>query len=141
VIQAYFDTLRGIVLASPLVQVFSLQTDQRSTEIGFLRGDLTLIDGTRLHFREYIRQVEGEMPDRYMYAYQYQRADGTLIFRYDNSDHHPDLPNAPHHKHERDEACSCARSGGRHARDRGDDCDRVSVPLCPDVTWLEVPTR
>ena len=98
-IPAYFDAIRGTVLASPLVQVFSLQTDQRSTEIGFLRGDLTLIDGTRLHFREYVRYAESEAPDRFMYAYHYQRADGTMVFRYDNSDHFPDLANAPHHKH------------------------------------------
>jgi hypothetical protein len=33
------------------------------------------------------------------YTYHYQRADGTLVFRYDNAPHYPDLPSAPHHKH------------------------------------------
>ena len=34
------------------------------------------------------------------YIYHYQQADGTLIFRYDNAPHYPDLPGFPEHKHE-----------------------------------------
>jgi len=33
------------------------------------------------------------------YSYHYQRADGTLVFRYDNAPHYPDLPGFPEHKH------------------------------------------
>jgi hypothetical protein len=33
------------------------------------------------------------------YNYHYQRADGTLVFRYDNAPHYPDLPGFPEHKH------------------------------------------
>jgi hypothetical protein len=33
------------------------------------------------------------------YTYQYMQADGTLIFRYDDTDHFPNLSGAPHHKH------------------------------------------
>lgn len=33
------------------------------------------------------------------YTYQYMRADGTLIFRYDDTNHFPHLHTAPHHKH------------------------------------------
>ncbi|MFZ5909439.1 MAG: toxin-antitoxin system TumE family protein [Chloroflexota bacterium] len=36
---------------------------------------------------------------RYKYAYHYQRADETVIFRYDNTRHFSNLPTAPHHKH------------------------------------------
>lgn len=34
-----------------------------------------------------------------MYVYQYQKADGALVFRYDNTPHFPDLFSFPHHKH------------------------------------------
>ena len=27
------------------------------------------------------------------------KPDGSQVFRYDNTDHYPDLPTAPHHKH------------------------------------------
>jgi hypothetical protein len=33
------------------------------------------------------------------YRYHYQRADGTLVVRYDNAPHHPDLLGFPNHKH------------------------------------------
>jgi len=33
------------------------------------------------------------------YSYQYMDSNNNLIFRYDNSEHYPDLPNFPHHKH------------------------------------------
>jgi len=33
------------------------------------------------------------------YAYHYQRADGELVFRYDNVPHYPDIKTFPHHKH------------------------------------------
>ncbi len=40
--------------------------------------------------------------NRDMYSYQYMDASNSLIFRYDNTEHHRklNLPNYPHHKHE-----------------------------------------
>jgi hypothetical protein len=35
-----------------------------------------------------------------VYVYHYQRADGSLVFRYDNTAHYPELPHAPHHRHD-----------------------------------------
>jgi hypothetical protein len=40
------------------------------------------------------------------YNYHYQRADSTLVFRYDNAPHYPDLPGFPEHKHEGDDVFS-----------------------------------
>jgi hypothetical protein len=40
------------------------------------------------------------------YNYHYQRADNTLVFRYDNAPHYPDLPGFPEHKHEGDDVVS-----------------------------------
>ncbi len=37
--------------------------------------------------------------ERYKYAYHYQAADGSLIFRYDRTPHFPHLSNFPHRKH------------------------------------------
>ena len=33
------------------------------------------------------------------YNYHYQRADSTLVFRYDNAPHHPEVSTHPHHVH------------------------------------------
>jgi hypothetical protein len=40
------------------------------------------------------------------YNYHYQHADGTLIFRYDNAPHYPDLPGFPEHKHQGEQVLS-----------------------------------
>ena len=101
-IDDYFETLRAVIAASTIVRSSRLTFDRRSDEIGYVRGDLFLMDDSRLHFREFVRQIEGVPAERYSYAYQYQRADGTLILRYDDAPHFPNLPNAPHHKHSAD---------------------------------------
>jgi len=36
----------------------------------------------------------------YQYAYHYQRTDGALVFRYDDTPHFAGLSTFPHHKHE-----------------------------------------
>jgi len=60
----------------------------------------------RLRFPDHSRLqvVERLIVERYTitktrYAYHYQRADETAIFRYDNVPHHPELKTYPHHKH------------------------------------------
>jgi hypothetical protein len=97
VIDAYFASLLQIVAASPAVNSSSITLDQRSANIGLVRGEVYFLDGSVLHVREFVNTQSGV--DRYMYVFHYRRADGTQVFRYDNTDHYPDLPTAPHHKH------------------------------------------
>jgi hypothetical protein len=85
-------TLRG----SPFVNDFQTQHEDRG-EVWFLRVNVYFIDNSLLHFRELF--VEQENPFKETYTYHYQREDGTMIFRYDNAPHFPNLPTAPHHKH------------------------------------------
>jgi len=98
-IEEYFDTLRAIIDESLIIQSARVTYDKRSSHIGFVRGALYLLDGSQLHFREFIDTNAGI--ERYMYAYQYQQEDGKFVFRYDNTDHHRSLNLAthPHHKH------------------------------------------
>lgn len=88
------------VLASPIATgeatLTDLQIDQRSSLRGFITGRLEFNDGSELHFREFL-DVSRDEP-RLMYAYHYQGANKTLIFRYDNAAHRPKLPQ-PEHKH------------------------------------------
>ncbi len=64
---------------------------------GFLRGDVFFKDGSRLHFRKLV--TTDPRVQRVSYTYHYMRADETLLFRYDDSDHFPKLSTAPHHKY------------------------------------------
>jgi hypothetical protein len=74
----------------------SHQVDQRSALRGFIMGSLQFDDGATLEFREFVDVSQAE--PKIMYAYHYQDADHSLIFRYDNAAHRPTLPQ-PEHKH------------------------------------------
>jgi len=84
----------GVIAAS------QLSFDKRAPTLGFIRGALTMIDGSSLQFREFV-DVQHSI-ERATYAYQYMDTAKNLIFRYDNADHYRNLnlPNQPHHKHE-----------------------------------------
>ncbi len=99
-IEEYFQQLRDIIEAFLVVQSFNLTSDNRSSYRGFIRGNLNFADGSILYLREFV-DVKTTI-NRDMYSYQYMDASNSLIFRYDNTEHHRklNLPNYPHHKHE-----------------------------------------
>lgn len=92
----YLASIDQILRASPFVNDFQTQHEDRG-EVWFLRVNVYFIDNSLLHFRELF--VGQENPFKKTYTYHYQREDGTLVFRYDNAPHFPELPTAPHHKH------------------------------------------
>jgi len=100
-IQAYFQELSAWVDAAHGVVSRELLFDQRALNMGYVRGDIYFVDGSRLHVREYINAEFGI--ERLTYAYHYQRADSTFVFRYDNTAHFPTLENFPHHTHQHTE--------------------------------------
>jgi hypothetical protein len=96
-IEAYLQSLLDTIAASPIVRASNVTLDKRTLRAGLIRGDLYFADGSRLHFRELV-EVQAQVVRR-MYSYHYQDADAGLIFRYDDTPHHPDLSNFPNHKH------------------------------------------
>jgi hypothetical protein len=107
-IEDYFRQVETLIANAGIIHSSSVTYDKRSTSIGFIRGDIYFLDGSLLHLREFVNVEHGV--ERFMYAYHYQRPDGTLIFRYDNAPHFPALPTFPHHKHERSAADVSAAS-------------------------------
>lgn len=89
------DALHTVVATGEAV-LTSLQMDQRSAVRGFIAGSLQFHDGSLLSFREFVDVSQAE--PKLMYAYHYQAADGSFIFRYDNAAHRPALPQ-PAHRH------------------------------------------
>ena len=96
-IEAYLQNLLRIIANSPVTRTQNIRLDKRSSSTGFVRGEIYCIDDSELHFRELI-EVKNT-PIRIMYAYHYQGKDKKPIFRFDNTEHFPNLPNFPHHKH------------------------------------------
>ena len=96
-ISGYFRYVSEILARSRTIKSLDIHTEKRTTTEGFLRGDILFRNGSHLHFREL---VTTEPSVRLVsYTYQYMSSDESLIFRYDDSNHYPQLPTAPHHKH------------------------------------------
>lgn len=81
-------------LAANDIASFEIQVDPRSTLRGLVAGCLLFHNATELHFREFVDLTYIE--PRLMYVYHYQDSTGSLIFRYDNAEHRPKLPQAEH---------------------------------------------
>ena len=97
-IDAYFRSILAVLGASPVVQSHDVAFEKRGPSAGYVRGTVFFADESQLHFREFVNAQAGI--ERFTYVYHCQAADGSLIFRYDNTPHYPDLPNAPHHRHD-----------------------------------------
>ncbi len=96
-IEAYLQELFEIIENSSIARTPKLTLDKRSSTIGFIHGEIYCVDGSELHFRELVDMKKS--PIRVMYSYHYQGKNKKMIFRFDNAEHFPKLPNFPHHKH------------------------------------------
>ncbi|MFH0924237.1 MAG: DUF6516 family protein [bacterium] len=93
----YFKQIEKILSECPAIIMQEVTYDQRTSYLGFIKGILTFIDFSQLHFKEFI-DTSNPSFIRYKYGYHYQR-DQDMIFRYDNYIH-PGKPDLPiHHKH------------------------------------------
>ena len=97
-VEQYFERLQAQIDACLPIVSTSITYEKRDPMRGFVRGALMFVDGSTLHVREFVKV--GQIVERLTYAYHYMDADQRLIFRYDNTDHFPQLPTHPHHKHE-----------------------------------------
>jgi hypothetical protein len=101
-IEAYTQRLLDAVANLPIASTFNITLDKRTSHVGLIRGDVYFTNDSHLHFRELI-EVRGTIV-RKMYSYHYQDAKQALIFRYDDTPHHPGLDYFPYHKHDGSEA-------------------------------------
>ncbi|GAK51071.1 genome sequencing data, contig C329 [Candidatus Moduliflexus flocculans] len=99
-IDAYFRIIQELIASSHIVLLSNITYEQRGAFEGFIRGELTFVDGSLLHIREFV-DVERSI-EWLMYAYQYLNPSRQLVFRYDNTGHHKrlGLSTYPHHKHD-----------------------------------------
>ncbi len=70
-----------------------------TTAGGILQARLRFYDQSVLSVVEEIERAGFRDARRLTYKFHYQRADETLVFRYDDAPHHPYLISFPHHKH------------------------------------------
>lgn len=97
-IEQYFQTILDLLASLPFVESSDVNLEKRGELVGFVRGEVEFQDDSSLLFFRELIDLRLPMQN-VMYAYHYQKADGTLIFRYDNTAHHKLVSTFPHHKH------------------------------------------
>jgi hypothetical protein len=95
----YAERIRTHILQAPNVLSHSLAYEDRPPTAGIVKGSVTFSDGSRFHFKEFLRLAEPVI--RLKYAYQYVSATGSFLFRYDNAldPAAKHLATYPDHKH------------------------------------------
>jgi hypothetical protein len=100
-IEQYFQSILDLLASLPFVESPDVNLEKRGELVGFIRGQVGFRDGSELLFREL---MDLRLPlQKIMYAYHYQKISGVLIFRYDNTAHHPTISTFPFHKHLNDD--------------------------------------
>jgi hypothetical protein len=83
----------SIVLSSNIQKYFG-----PGEEVVYLKGHVTIIDSSILEIALFATESRGTLSiDKY--RLHYMNSAGQLLFRYDNSPHHPEIDTHPHHKH------------------------------------------
>lgn len=100
-IQGYFAEIKSIsdrFAAMPFVLGAQVSFETRPGDQGYVTGEMSFVDGSRLHFREFVDTIGSEV-QKVMYVYHYRDRDDYLIFRYDNAVHRPLLSKREHVHH------------------------------------------
>ena len=75
---------------------------ETSDGVAQYRMRVILLDGSLLQCVERVLQLsDGLFTEKY--SFHWQRPDGSLICRWDNAPHHPEIASVPNHVHESDE--------------------------------------
>jgi hypothetical protein len=98
VLNIHAATIEAAIRGSTVVATYSLDTVQLSPNTGYVEGEITFIDGSRLIFFEFLRQTAAGL-DREKYRYHFVDISDQLVFRYDDAPHHRRVATFPHHKH------------------------------------------
>jgi hypothetical protein len=98
-LRRYLERLRDTIYSRQEIKVEYLRVQEAlSDRLGAIEGRLRFYDDSLLEFTETIIE-QGVVLVKTDYAYHYQRADGSLIFRYDNAPHHREISTFPDHVH------------------------------------------
>jgi hypothetical protein len=97
-INRYLSRLYDTILSRSEIQIEAIHLECLAEDQGLITADLRFFDGSLLSFDERVH-VERSRVVKIKYRYHYQRADGTLVFRYDNAPHLPEVSTFPDHIH------------------------------------------
>jgi hypothetical protein len=99
-IEEYVEETEKLINQLPYRLSTKIHAENRGEVALYLRGEIVFANRSELHFREYFITIPKFR--KIAYSYHYQNNDKELIFRFDNTEHYPDVSTYPHHKHLKD---------------------------------------
>lgn len=99
----YLQAIKDRLAAEGAVSGYEIVREQVTASNAQLRMRITLTDGSRMEFAEYVRLDDNGELEVPTYSYHWMDTDNRLRVRWDNAEHYPRLPGFPHHIHEGDE--------------------------------------
>lgn len=99
---ARIDATRDALIRIVWIHSFDVLSERVLEGIGLLRIRALLVNGDVLYLLERFEEADGHIAVG-KYSFHWQRADGSLIRRWDNAPHHPEITSFPNHLHEGDE--------------------------------------
>lgn len=107
-IQAYLDEIELLLLGLSNVYVEEYSAVILTAERANIRIRIRFSLRYLLAISEAVLVVDNQV-NCIDYRYHFQDAQNSLIFRYDNTPHFPDLSSFPHHKHLVDDVIACQK--------------------------------
>jgi hypothetical protein len=101
-ISTRFNRYQQLLVVSPAISHFNILKQNVTPTDGRIRIKASLVDGGLLEFAEYIAVDQYEAIATYTYTFHWQNSHKQLVQRWDNVNHFPGFPNAPHHIHQAD---------------------------------------
>ncbi|PWB71111.1 MAG: hypothetical protein C3F07_15125 [Anaerolineales bacterium] len=93
----YYAGVQKAILAAPHVIQTRISFDEISEEECYVKGEITFNNGYELYIAEYV-VTEPEFK-RLKYRFHFQKSNGQMVVRWDNSPHHPKIESHPDHVH------------------------------------------
>jgi hypothetical protein len=99
-IAEYFEAIKERLVTEPIIVSFQITRERKTLVDGYLRARLRLINDNELKFSEYAQRLSSGQIEVVTYSYHWAKTNHELIRRWDNTPHHPNLTNFPHHVHD-----------------------------------------
>lgn len=119
----HFSEIQSLIRSSIFVENVDVEYDVKSRSIGIVHGMLGLIDGSTLQFMELIN-IKRDKVIHLKYRFHLMNVNDEMVFRYDNSPHHPEITTYPPQtckRREGTETIERSRIEGCFIGNRGDD--------------------
>jgi hypothetical protein len=97
-LRTYFERLQNTLSSRRDITIEHLEVILADTD-GYIEARVRFHDESLLVFSEEVELTATKRAHRISYAFHYQSGATILLFRYDNSPHHPYLATFPAHKH------------------------------------------